>query len=66
LAYSGLETGDRLFTTHVINNGDVVFALKSCNDPSSFKTKEQKDFYDFINSHGDGVKDIAIEVDNIE
>ena len=33
LAYQGLETGERQYATHVIKNGDIVFAFKSPLNP---------------------------------
>ena len=59
LAYSGLETGNRDFATHVVNNGKVTFAFKSPYQPEGndeFKAQYAK--------HGDGVKDVAFTVDD--
>lgn len=34
VAYQGLETGNRDFATHVVMNGDIVFAFRSPLNPT--------------------------------
>ena len=59
MAYKGLETGSRDYATHVVSNGDVRFAFTSPLNPSG-----HEEFYEHIAKHGDGVRDIAFEVDD--
>jgi len=63
LAYCGLETGNREFATHVISNGKVIFAFSTAYEN---KTEKQKDFYRFLEQHGDGVKEIVFNIDSVE
>jgi len=59
VAYSGLETGNRDYATHVVENGKIHFAFKSPYTPDGadeFKAHHAK--------HGDGVKDVAFTVDD--
>ncbi len=76
LAYRGLETGSRTLTSHVVENGRVRFVFTSPIRPSSRQVtskaavslKEQKvldQMYDHLDQHGDGVKDVAFEVDDV-
>jgi len=58
LAYQGLETGEREFCTHVIRNGDIIFAFRSPLNP------DHKEFAEHHAKHGDGVKDVAFCVDD--
>lgn len=60
-AYQGLETGSRECATHVVRNGDVVFAFVSPLNPEG-----HEDFYKHIAKHGDGVKDVAFSVDDAQ
>ncbi len=56
-AYSGLETGSRDKTSYLLEQGKIKFVLSSplnSNSPIS----------EHIRNHGDGVKDIAFEVDD--
>lgn len=34
VAYQGLETGNRDFATHVVMNGDIIFAFRSPLNPT--------------------------------
>ena len=74
VACKGLETGSRFFASHVVQNGSVRFVLTSPVRSSSRQTttkappKEQKlldEMYDHLDKHGDGVKDVAFEVDDV-
>ena len=59
VAYEGLETGTRRRTSYVMNQNDVNFVLSSpMEDDSSIG--------EHVKKHGDGVKDVAFQVDNAE
>lgn len=73
LAYSGLETGSRLFASHVIANGKVRFVFTSPirtaeNAPNA--SLEEKtlltEMHKHIQEHGDAVKDVSFEVDDVQ
>jgi 4-hydroxyphenylpyruvate dioxygenase len=63
IAYKGLETGSRDVTTHVVGNGQVRFAFSS-----ALRTGEPQadEIHAHLVKHGDAVKDVAFEVDNVE
>lgn len=74
VAYKGLETGSRFIASHVVQNGDVRFVFTSPVRSSSRQAvnpapqKDQKvldEMYDHLDKHGDGVKDVAFEVDDV-
>src|ERR1051325_7596096 len=58
VAYGGLETGLRLEAGYVLKQGDITFVLAS---PLS---KDHPD-NQRLALHGDGVQDIALEVDDV-
>lgn len=58
LAYKGLETGDRDFATHVIRQNDIIFSFVSSYNPV------ENDLTKHVSIHGDGVRDVALSVDN--
>ncbi|XP_020019263.1 4-hydroxyphenylpyruvate dioxygenase isoform X1 [Castor canadensis] len=60
LAYKGLETGSREVVSHVIKQGKIVFVLSSALNPWN------KEMGDHLVKHGDGVKDIAFEVEDCD
>ncbi|ODV92224.1 hypothetical protein CANCADRAFT_84118 [Tortispora caseinolytica NRRL Y-17796] len=69
-AYKGLETGSRNIACHVVSNGVVKFqfvsvlrALHSIEGPEKELCQE---IQDHCSKHGDGVKDVAFEVDDCE
>ncbi|KAF2721415.1 4-hydroxyphenylpyruvate dioxygenase [Polychaeton citri CBS 116435] len=75
VALKGLETGSRFIASHVVQNNGVRFVLTSPIRSSSRQTtrqappKEQKlldEIYDHLDKHGDAVKDVAFEVDDVE
>lgn len=76
IAYKGLETGSRYIASHVVANGDIRFVLTSplksysClaeDEPISIEDRLLlKDIYGHLEKHGDAVKDVAFEVDNVE
>jgi 4-hydroxyphenylpyruvate dioxygenase len=74
VAYRGLETGSRFIASHVVENNGVRFVLtspvRSSTRQATHKVppKEQKfldEIYDHLDRHGDGVKDVAFEVDDV-
>lgn len=57
VAFKGLETGDKEKVSYVLRQGDVVFVLESPLGPESWMN-------DHLRMHGDGVNDIAFEVND--
>lgn len=57
VAFRGLETGDKEMVSYVLRQNDVVFVLDSPLGPESSMN-------DHLRIHGDGVIDIAFEVDD--
>src|SRR5215475_3605666 len=58
VAYAGLETGVKHEAGYVLRQGDITFVLASslrANDPDNMR----------LMFHGDGVKDIALAVDDV-
>lgn len=73
LAYRGLETGSRVLASHVVGNGDVTFVLTSplrgLDRADRFTGGERellREIHDHLERHGDGVKDVAFEVDDVD
>lgn len=72
MAYRGLETGSRCLASYVVTNGQARFVLTSCirglasleNDITHSEKKLAKEIHAHLEKHGDGVKDIAFEVDD--
>jgi len=58
-AYAGLETGSRDAASYVLSQNKIQFALTT---PLSAKHPATT----FLDRHGDGVKDIAFEVDDVD
>jgi 4-hydroxyphenylpyruvate dioxygenase len=58
--YKGLETGARDVVSHVIKQNQIVFVFQSALTPNNF------DQGNHLIRHGDGVKDVAFTVDNLE
>src|SRR5437867_2429363 len=59
IAYEGLETGVKHEAGYVLRQGQITFVLTSslrANDPDNMR----------LMFHGDGVKDIAFEVDDVK
>jgi 4-hydroxyphenylpyruvate dioxygenase len=59
VAYAGLETGIKHEAAYVLRQGEITFVLTSslrANDPDNMR----------LIFHGDGVKDIALGVDDVE
>ena len=57
--YSGLETGNREKASYLLEQGKIRFVLTTPYHPDNFISEHLK-------QHGDGVRDIALEVDNAE
>ncbi|MBK8983103.1 MAG: 4-hydroxyphenylpyruvate dioxygenase [Ignavibacteria bacterium] len=55
--YSGLETGNREKTSYLLEQGKIRFVLSSPLTDDNFIAEHHK-------KHGDGVRDIAMEVDD--
>ena len=73
VAYRGLETGSKATASHVVRNGDITFVLtsplRSPEQMSKVPVEEQgllKEIHAHLTKHGDGVKDVAFEVDSVE
>ncbi|MGH2574418.1 MAG: 4-hydroxyphenylpyruvate dioxygenase [Ignavibacteria bacterium] len=58
-AYSGLETGNTEKASYLLQQGKIRFVLSTPLQPDSFVSEH-------IKKHGDGVRDIALEVDDAE
>jgi 4-hydroxyphenylpyruvate dioxygenase len=58
-AYRGLETGERHLTSYVLSQGKTNFVFSSPLEPDHPAGQH-------IKQHGDGVKDIALEVEDAE
>jgi 4-hydroxyphenylpyruvate dioxygenase len=59
LAYSGLETGNRQFASYVLDQGKVRFVVSTPFDPKHPASEH-------IRQHGDGVRDIALHVEDAD
>ncbi|MEM9290792.1 MAG: 4-hydroxyphenylpyruvate dioxygenase [Acidobacteriota bacterium] len=59
VAYSGLETGDRERATHVLAQNDATFLFTT-------PLNGDAEMNEHITKHGDGVRDIAFEVDDAD
>lgn len=58
-AYSGLETGNRETVSYLVEQGNVRFLITGAYSP-------EHEIASFVKKHGDGVKDIALRVDDVE
>ncbi|HYR28327.1 MAG TPA: 4-hydroxyphenylpyruvate dioxygenase [Thermoanaerobaculia bacterium] len=59
VAYSGLETGNRQFASYVLGQGRVRWVLSTPLSPEHFASEH-------IKRHGDGVRDIALLVEDAD
>jgi 4-hydroxyphenylpyruvate dioxygenase len=57
IAYAGLETGVRDRASYVLEQGNIRFVITSTLEP-------QGEIAEHVRLHGDGVKDIALRVDD--
>ncbi|XP_008331004.2 4-hydroxyphenylpyruvate dioxygenase [Cynoglossus semilaevis] len=60
LAYKGLETGSREVVSHVIRQNKIVFIFETPLNPGN------EVMGDHLAKHGDGVKDIAFQVEDCD
>lgn len=60
LAYKGLETGSREVVSHAIRQNKIIFVFQSALNPGN------KEMTDHLGKHGDGVKDIAFQVEDCD
>jgi 4-hydroxyphenylpyruvate dioxygenase len=58
IAYRGLETGDRNVVSHVVCQNNAIFNFQSPLNP------DDKELGPHIIKHGDGVKDVAFNVED--
>jgi 4-hydroxyphenylpyruvate dioxygenase len=58
-AYSGLETGQREKASYLLEQGNFRLVVSGAYSPEHEITA-------FVNLHGDGIKDIALRVDDVE
>lgn len=58
--YRGLETGSREVVSHVVKQNDIIFIFQSALNPNN------KVMGDHLVLHGDGVKDIAFSVNDLD
>ncbi|KAK9779416.1 putative 4-hydroxyphenylpyruvate dioxygenase [Seiridium cardinale] len=76
IAYKGLETGSRYFTSYVVENGDVRFVFTSPIRSYAHLPKDEpiskeehsllEEMHAHLERHGDAVKDVAFEVDDVD
>lgn len=59
IAYRGLETGSRDKVSYLLEQGNVRFLISGSYHPDH-------EIANFVKTHGDGVKDIALQVDDVE
>lgn len=59
VAYSGLETGNRRFASYVLESGKIRFVVSA-----PYKPTDEMAAHHLL--HGDGVKVVALGVDNVE
>ncbi|XP_026575236.1 4-hydroxyphenylpyruvate dioxygenase [Pseudonaja textilis] len=60
LAYRGLETGSREMVSHVVKQDKIIFIFSSALNPGNEEMGQH------LMQHGDGVKDIAFEVEDCD
>lgn len=74
VAYRGLETGCRYFTSYLVSNGDVRFVFTSPTRSHAYLPEDEPispsdsalltEIHAHLERHGDAVKDVAFEVDD--
>ncbi|XP_026542576.1 4-hydroxyphenylpyruvate dioxygenase [Notechis scutatus] len=60
VAYRGLETGSREMVSHVVKQDKILFVFSSALNPGNEEMGQH------LMQHGDGVKDIAFEVEDCD
>ncbi|XP_018057227.1 PREDICTED: 4-hydroxyphenylpyruvate dioxygenase isoform X1 [Atta colombica] len=58
--YRGLETGYRRAAAHVVKQNKIVFVFESPYEP------DNEEMSDHLSRHGDGVRDVAFNVEDID
>jgi 4-hydroxyphenylpyruvate dioxygenase len=66
VAYRGLETGSRQVATWVVQQGDIRFAFSSPLNPPSPDNAVGEEMSAHQAKHGDGVKDVAFAVSDVD
>ncbi|OWF39134.1 4-hydroxyphenylpyruvate dioxygenase-like [Mizuhopecten yessoensis] len=61
LAYKGLETGSREVAAHVVRQNKIMFVFQSMLQPH-----KPKEMGEHLVKHGDSVKDVAFEVEDLD
>ncbi|RAL25883.1 4-hydroxyphenylpyruvate dioxygenase [Thermoflavimicrobium daqui] len=59
IAYSGLESGNREKVSYVVKQGNIHLVISGSYTPDH-------EIADFVKNHGDGIKDIALRVPDVE
>ncbi|XP_011164549.1 4-hydroxyphenylpyruvate dioxygenase [Solenopsis invicta] len=60
VGYRGLENGFRRTATHVVRQNKIVFVFESPYEP------DNEEMSDHLSRHGDGVRDVAFNVEDID
>ncbi|VVD05879.1 unnamed protein product [Leptidea sinapis] len=60
LGYQGLETGSRRIVSHAVRLNKIIFILQAQYEP------QETEFVKEVAFHGDFVKDVAFEVENLD
>ncbi|OQV21698.1 4-hydroxyphenylpyruvate dioxygenase [Hypsibius exemplaris] len=63
VAYRGLETGSREIASHVVQQNKIRLVFQSAYNHNSSATGQMAEH---LTKHGDGVKDVAFAVDDLE
>ncbi|AEO71395.1 63557be7-636e-412a-b323-18c43326067f [Thermothielavioides terrestris] len=76
VAYRGLETGSRYFASYVVANNDIRFVFTSPLRSAKYLPNDEpispedrhllQEMHEHLERHGDAVKDVAFEVDNVD
>eukprot|EP01114_Cavostelium_apophysatum_P004323 TRINITY_DN1452_c0_g1_i1.p1 TRINITY_DN1452_c0_g1~~TRINITY_DN1452_c0_g1_i1.p1 ORF type:complete len:410 (+),score=89.01 TRINITY_DN1452_c0_g1_i1:160-1389(+) len=59
VAVRGLETGEKMRTSHVIVQNDAKFVFTSTLRP------DDREFNEHLSIHGDAIRDVALQVDDV-
>merc|ERR1711988_1939972 len=62
-AYKGLETGERKVACHAVKQNNTIFVFKSSYEPG---TQETLTMGAHLTAHGDGAKDVAFSVEDLD
>ncbi|KRT85784.1 hypothetical protein AMK59_832, partial [Oryctes borbonicus] len=60
LGYKGLETGSRKYAYHAVKQNRIILVFVSPYEPN------EEEIGHHLVKHGDGVKDVAFSVENLE